>query len=194
VIFRHSGSVSEFSPIPKEITPHIDQNGFDLATSKVDLDRAFGLEFKSMKPQAAFGVPVHTFGYPLMRKELDRKGETHFIIEPRFLRGYTTRTFIYDQPGYRGTPVHELSFPAYEGLSGAPLIGWPGKQVIGLIIGQVDTSNVVDRYEEQEGSERVKTIVKRVVSFGLSQTVGILGSMITPDTNGVSLQEYLQRK
>jgi hypothetical protein len=73
-----------------------DRNGRDLATARIDASPMVGLPLA--REGAAIGVDVLTFGYPLTRVSRRPDGIRTFTLEPRYLEGYITRAFNFEQP------------------------------------------------------------------------------------------------
>ncbi|MGH9614284.1 MAG: S1 family peptidase, partial [Bryobacteraceae bacterium] len=93
-----------------------DQNGSDLATATIQHRPPRKLYFN--ENTEVFGADVWTFGYPTSGHQAESGDK---IIIPRLLKGYVTRTFQHNHPGFGATRAIEADMPAPAGLSGAPL-------------------------------------------------------------------------
>jgi len=121
-----------------------DANGTDLATAKIDEDLTtdVSLRLRLSDLAAPAARNVWTFGYPLPSPVRRDDGKQRVEIDTRVLRGYLTRSFRYEHPIYGATPSYEIDMPAPAGLSGAPLMLDPDREVIGVMYGENDVETI----------------------------------------------------
>jgi len=156
-----------------------DANGTDLATASIALEPTLGLVLTG--DAVPYGTDVWTFGYPLTRgpyplSEEDPTLGKQIKLERRYLKGYVTRAFEYDDPGFGHTPSYELDMPAPSGLSGAPIMERPSKSVVGVLFKE---------YYRGDASERSRT------TFALAHYTETLANLRGSVTQGLTLSEYL---
>jgi hypothetical protein len=140
--------------------------------------RHFATDLSENHPRdALMGVDVWTLGYP--RSGIRRLPEGRIIgrTVPRMFKGNILRTFV--DAEISKSNLFELSFPAYEGLSGAPLFNWDD-HVIGMIAG-----NWLEENQAQDG-QRFSSAFGIAISYKSMLTLrfGLLGNQ--------TIEEYLK--
>jgi hypothetical protein len=109
-----------------------------------------------------WGAEVSVVGYP-EDLYLDDQGEPR--PRARLLKGHIQRIeSSADEADRRGDL--ELSFACPGGLSGAPVVLQGGQIVVGVVIGNRDSSTTENSTETLRGAETVTREVARYVSFG----------------------------
>jgi hypothetical protein len=166
-----------------------DNNGSDLALASIDLvpKAGFKLSAKAFFP----GADVFTYGFPLTEKIRLEGGKTAIKFSPRFTAGYITRTFLYASPGNRPNHTYELSFPALQGLSGAPLLAF-GPSIIGVVYGNIDAYTIVEESSQDPKSGEIRPETRRIISFGLAFHTDVTRSVRTSLTAGRQLCDCLE--
>jgi hypothetical protein len=167
-----------------------DPTGLDLATARVGRDPV-GLRLAE-EGVRTMGEDVSTYGYPLT-EDLPHPEEGRAItLNGRYLKGYSTCTYLNDVPGYRPTPTEELNMPAPRGLSGAPLIRMDSLEVIGVVYGTKDTGTVEEfsRVDEATGERRPE--LQRITTFAVAHMFDSLYNLSGRATEGMPLGEYLR--
>ena len=162
-------------------------SGADLAIGIVDAVPKLRL-ILAPGPFELMGHDVWSFGYPYTDQKPSNSGGYDFTLNGRILRGYVTRTFLYDHPSGQQVESYELDMPTPSGMSGAPLVLRGGLQVTGILFGLHDVE-MVDA--ESMGGHRIQTT--RVVSFGLAHTAKTLRAVTTSATKGMPLAEFLRQ-
>jgi hypothetical protein len=111
----------------------------------------------------ALGEDYATFGFPYEDLTSGRN------LTPRFFKGYFQRLFRY-QHGPWTYDAAELSAPAPQGLSGAPVFRPTAPQMLtSLVTENVQSYTIVDQVEETSdaGGRSVQT-ARRVVEYGIA--------------------------
>jgi hypothetical protein len=162
-----------------------DAAGTDLAIGVVDAEPTVPLVLTSA-PYVLMGHDVWSFGYPFTDQRRSETGGYDFTLNGRILRGYATRTFVYDHPCGHQVESYELDMPAPSGMSGAPLVLRGGLEVAGVLFGTHDVEIVDD---ESYSGQRYQTT--RVVSFGLAHTARTLRGATARATKGIPLADFL---
>jgi hypothetical protein len=162
-----------------------DTAGADLAIGVVDAEPSLRLVV-ARTSYVLMGHDVWSFGYPYTDQRQSDTGGYDFTLNGRILRGYATRTFVYDHPGGQQVESYELDMPVPGGMSGAPLVLRGGLEVAGVVFGTHDVE-VVDA--EPGRTPRYQTT--RVVSFGLAHTARAFRGASARATKGIPLAEFL---
>lgn len=168
-----------------------DVAGRDLATARVEgAMPCAGLQLATAG--AAFGADAWTFGYPLVeRRQSPESGGPQFWVRGRYLEGYVTRHFTFEQPGFGLTPSYELDMKAPAGLSGAPLVRRPGREVLGVVYSETDVASIeAFASVDPETGERSPE-VQRIVSFAVAHDTENLLALRGEATGGLELAEYV---
>lgn len=167
-----------------------DLNGTDLASANVHLGASIGLTLA--KDDVTLGGVVWTYGYPLTDVRSIPGGDLHFQLNPRFMRGYVMRPFYYQHTEYGMVNSYELSIPAPEGISGAPLLKEGSLETVGIIYGNNDVATVeeFEHFDSKTGNREPE--VRRIVSFGLAHHLDTLKALRGVATHNVALGEYLR--
>lgn len=151
-----------YEPVPmRDIRPH--GASIDIAIASVDREPSSGLRL-SAELGPYHGVDVCTFGYPLTGRT---GADAPFMLNARYLEGYTTRMFMHkdDKERYAPAKTIEIDMPAPAGLSGAPLIRRRSRDVVGIVTGAHDVSSIAELSTvDPETGERTAEI-RRTVSF-----------------------------
>lgn len=114
-----------------------DLHGTDLALARVGFNVAPRLRLAD-RP-LAWGEDVVTSGYPLPINTVDPNTRLPLLqLHARLLRGYVTRLFSDDRPGWAAVRAVELDLPAPPGLSGAPLFRPDPFEVAGVVYREHD--------------------------------------------------------
>jgi len=171
-----------------------DHNGADLATANVDLRPTMRLTLA--KDAGYLGTEVWTYGYPFTEKTCQQGNTSDFTLHPIFLQGYVMRSFYYRHPEkqYGSVPSYELDMPGPEGLSGAPVMRSPSLEVIGVLYGTHDVVTIDEFSSIDPDSGKQQPEVRRIVSFTLAHHTDTLKFLRGAATDGLSLDEYLDRK
>lgn len=168
-----------------------DRNGHDLATANLEHEPTCELALAS--ENALCGTDVYTFGYPHHEKERLQSGGLRFKFRGRYLRGYVTRIFNYEDKTFGQMPSYELDMPAPSGLSGAPIVKVGSRQVLGVVYGNNDVDSIEELASiDSETGERQPEIVRRV-SFGLAHNTDTLRNLRGAATQDVPLAEYISQ-
>jgi hypothetical protein len=171
-----------------------DANGSDLATARIHgIPAVRPVSLTLAEAAVPTGQDVWTYGYPLTAVFREPDGELRFTLHPRFLQGYVTRSFRNPHPRYGAVESYEVDMPAPEGLSGAPLVHLPSREVVGVIYGNVDAA-VIDQFAavDEETGERQPEI-QRIVSFAVAHYTPTLLRLTGPATGGQPLHEYVRQ-
>lgn len=166
-----------------------DASGADLATAKVPFEQEAALTLADVAP--ASGTDVWTYGYPLTTPRRE-EGKRRFQLNARWLEGYIMRAFRFESPTYGVMPVFELDMVAHEGLSGAPVVRRPGREVLGVVVGSYDVGAIeaLASVDPKTGERRPE--VERVVSFALAHYTSTLCELRTQGTSGERLADFLR--
>ncbi len=156
-------NVNKFFEV-KEIRCH---NKMDFAIGRIDVNnnRFFQPINVNLTP-LIMGMNVQTFGYVTYGK----KG-VDLSLKYRYFRGYISFMGDKPDPKLKIRTLCELSFPALSGYSGAPLILDNSKRLVGMIIGNMQSSIEEFSFTEIEESGReYSEKVYRTVEFALAHT------------------------
>ena len=156
--------------------------GKDLATAKVAFWPSLG--FKLAERPLEIGEDVWTFGYPLTDVQERPGGGKFFMSHPRLLKGHVMRRFMYPHYDLGAVPSYELSFPAPEGLSGAPLFRAETNEVRGVVYGNNDVTTIVEWSSVDKETGKRTAEVQRTVSYGLAHTLESLAGLRGDATRG----------
>lgn len=167
-----------------------DVNGTDLATANVHFDASIGLALA--KEDVRLGGIVWTYGYPFTDVRSLPEGDLHFQLNPRFMRGDVMRGFYYEPKGYGRVNSYELSIPAPQGLSGAPLLKEGTLEVLGTVYGNNDVATIEQFGRIDPATGKREPEIQRIVSFGLSHHLDTLKALRGAATHNVALGEYLR--
>jgi hypothetical protein len=87
----------------------IDSRGIDLAIAQVaNVHTNLEVHIKA-DVEISMGQGVWTYGFPYTDpREREKPDRPRWTLNPRYLEGYVTRTFEYDQPGFGSTQSYEL--------------------------------------------------------------------------------------
>jgi hypothetical protein len=167
-----------------------DTNGTDLATARADLKPT--LRFTLADSSAHQGHEVWTYGYPLTGVRQHPELEKQFELQARYLEGYVTRLFNYEDSEYGQAPSYELDMPAPGGLSGAPRLKKPSHEVVGVIYGDHDVGTIdqLARIDPATGERTPE--VQRVVTFALAHFTETIKNLQGVATDSLPLAEYLK--
>lgn len=165
-----------------------DGNGSDLATA--NLLEVKNAEFTLADKNVRAGDPVRTFGYPLTDMIGDSKNPS-FALAQRVLRGYVTRSFHYEHPGFGRTPSYELDMRAPQGISGGPLFNEVTGQVVGVVYGTL-AAEVTEEYARILDSGEKQPEVRRIFSFALAHMTDTLRNATGSATRGLKVAEYIK--
>jgi hypothetical protein len=164
-----------------------DEEGRDLASARVRLtpQQSWSLATTALSP----GADVLTFGYPLTQEPNERRPT--FSLESRYLEGYVTRTFYFDDPKFGRTPSYELDMRAPAGLSGAPLIRKGSREIVGVVFGRhgVETIETFGSRDPETGKREPDVV--QVEHFALGHYTSTLLEHSSSATAGRTLQELL---
>ena len=160
----------------ENITSH--PRGFDLVTASVPLLPKLGFELAS--DVAATGGDVFSYGYPYTSTQRGSDGTVTFLLNPRYLQGYVTRRFMYEQCEYGPTPAYELDMPAPGGMSGAPLVIARTRRVVGVIFGTYDVAQIEELASVDATTGDRTPEIHRIVSFALAHHTSTLNAAIDP--------------
>jgi hypothetical protein len=166
-------------------------DGLDLAIAEVRFEpERLTLGTRS---DIGYGTEVSTFGYPLTRDLPNPETGRSITFKPRYLRGYISRGFSNDVPGYGPTETYEIDMPAPAGISGAPVIKRGTSEVIGVVYGTEDTGIAEEGTGiEGETGERVPR-VRRWTTFTLAHELSSLQSLRgTYFTEYMTLSDYVR--
>ncbi len=167
-----------------------DENGTDLATARVPLQRHLSLVLdNSPLPK---GSDVSTYGYPLTDHQLIQNGHIDFLLNPRYLQGYITRVFCFSHSEFGEVLSYEFDMPPPAGLSGAPLIKLRTHQVVGVVYGSNDVGSIDHFASVNPETGYVEPEVQRIVSFGLAHHTEVIWSLRGVATEHQPLIEYLE--
>jgi len=163
-----------------------DQNGADLATATIQYAPPRKLSF-NQSPEV-FGSEVWTFGYPLSgHREAGAR-----VIVPRLLKGYVTRTFHHDRPGFGPTRAIELDMPAPAGLSGAPLFRANTATLLGVVYGETESYTITETEQiDPETGVRLPES-RKVITFGVAHRWETIMKAGGPATRGLSVEDYVR--
>jgi trypsin-like peptidase len=169
-----------------------DRNGTDLALARVP-DEYPSEELILGGVEVHEGMDVGTYGYalPEVVPGHDKNGKT-FVANPRTLRGYITRAFPHERPGWNPTPSYELDMPTPEGLSGAPLMATREPYVIGVIYGTYGAYMIEEMATVDEAGVR-RPEVRRMYTFGLALMLDALEAATAAATDGLTVRQYVSR-
>lgn len=167
-----------------------DENGTDLATARVNLQPHLPLVLDNSTVQT--GSDVLTYGYPLTDSQLIQNGQIDFILNPRYLQGYVTRSFWYQPPEFGKVKSYELDMLTPAGLSGAPLIRLRTHQVVGVIYGSNDVGSIDQFASVNPETGQREPEVQRIVSFGLAHHTETINNLIGAATKNQPLSHYLK--
>lgn len=167
-----------------------DLNGTDLASANVHLGASIGLALA--KDDVTLGGVVWTYGYPLTDVRSLPEGDLHFQLNPRFMRGYVMRSFYYQHMEYGRVNSYELSIPAPEGLSGAPLLKEGTLEVLGTVYGNNDVATIEQFGRMDPATGKREPEIQRIVSFGLAHHLDTLKALTGVATHNAALGEYLK--
>jgi hypothetical protein len=92
-----------------------DESGLDLATGLVEAKPTIALELVE-GPCLLIGHDVWSFGYPFTDQAPSPTGGYDFELNGRILRGYATRTFVYNLVGGGQVESYELDMPVPAGM------------------------------------------------------------------------------
>jgi hypothetical protein len=183
-----SPSLSQYrAALLSEITQH--PLGIDLAVARID-HRPTSLLRLSGSP-LNMGADVTSQGYPFSNFERKPDGSRTLMLNSRYLQGYVTRSFLDADRGFGPTEAYELDMPTPEGLSGAPLIKMGSLDVVGVIYGTSEVSQIKHFERIDDRGQREPEVV-RVVTFGLAHNTSSLHSLKGPATNNLPLIEFLR--
>jgi hypothetical protein len=146
--------------------------------------RHTSLAFSEVARSGWPGEPFMAFGFPIAGPYED-PGTGPF---PRVLTGTHQRFYIYDRPPYR-YHAGEMSIPAPEGLSGAPLF-WSHQRtgVSAMVTATVASYTVADSDETVEAPGQLhRTEARRVIAYGVSL---ILGDVVDWLRDAIPWQEH----
>jgi hypothetical protein len=165
--------------------------GFDLALARIARRPSLGLVIPPYQYPPA--VEVFAYGYPFTQSNWEPgDGFPTFDLQPRYLEGYVTRDFQYEQPGFGRTPTYELDMPAPEGLSGAPLIKRHSGELIGVVYGAADSYAIAETASlDQTGEPRPE--IQRLVRFALAHSTRTVRSLAGTATNGRPLADVVNK-
>lgn len=167
-----------------------DVSGRDLAAARVEgLVPQLGLTISATA--AASGTDVWTYGYPMTERRARPEGGIQFYLTGRWLEGYITRVFAFDQPEFGRSTSYELDMAAPSGLSGAPIVRRPGRDVFGVVYAETEAATIeaFTSVDPETGDRRPE--VQRVISFAVAHDTGSLTQLACGATGGVPLAEYL---
>ena len=172
-----------------------DENGADLALARMpDVYRPEPdlLSFPDWFGAADVmdGTEVGTYGSTLPERGPDGKG---FVTHSRTLRGYITRHFLYDRPGWGPTPSYELDMPAPAGVSGAPLLLSNPTIVIGVVYGSHGAYSIEEEASIDPVTKEARPEVRKIVTFGLALDFAVLQAARGPATDGEPLGDNVVR-
>lgn len=131
---------------------------------------------------------VATMGYP---HAIDRVGVTKFI-SIRSLKGYVVSSGeAFGRNFPEGTEVYELSFQCPKQISGAPLLlAGPPARVIGVIVGNSETSIQIGRETEDVGEGEQVYVRDQTTFFGMAIQSTELATRSSPLLDG-TLHDHL---
>lgn len=165
-----------------------DENGTDLASARINVASSMGWQLYSGR---GIRLKVSAFGYPYTTKRSIDGHDLAFELQARYLRGYVTRDFYYDQAGFGRTRSYEIDMPAPAGLSGAPLYTIQGNLLAGVVYGVSEVSMIEEfSYVDPDTGERTPEL-QRFTSFALAHHVDSLSNLKGPATKGHPLNEIL---
>lgn len=151
-------------------------SGADIALAQVEMTQSVELRLGDLG-EAAVGVDVITYGYPLTNVTQGDGGTLRFSLGARFLQGYITRGFEHETE-FGSMATFELDMPAPAGLSGSPLIRMGSRDVVGMIYGSLDVGTIDQVASvDPETGERIPEVV-RLLSFGLALHTSLLRDAI----------------
>lgn len=166
-----------------------DENGTDLATARVDLQQHLPLVLDNSDIQT--GSDVLTYGYPLTEHHRNQNNQIDFILSPRYLQGYVTRSFWFQHPEFGEVKSYELDMPTPAGLSGAPLIRLKTHQVVGVVYGTNDVAMIEQLVSVDPDTGQREPEVQRIVSFGLAHHIDNINNLCGIATENKPLSQYL---
>ena len=114
---------------------------------------------------------------------------------PRLLKGYVTRTFQHDVPGFGMTRAAELDMPAPAGLSGGPLFRGKTANVMGVIYGDTESYSITDCEQVDSKTGERTPESRKIVTFGVAHRVETVINARGPaarGTRGLTVGEYLK--
>ncbi len=164
-------------------------SGHDLALATIDLEPSAAFKFPTAAP--AVGTDVWTYGFPHTQVGTWKDGLLSFELQGRYLQGYITRSFVYDQPGFKKGPTYELDMPTPAGLSGAPLFKVGTLEVVGMVYGSYDVGQIVELAAVDPDTGEQRPELQRLQSFGLAHQGFTLHSVQGPASEGRRLGEIL---
>lgn len=175
-----------------EITPSPD--GHDLAIAKIDppAPPPFSLSLAPMAP--AIGEDVWTYGYPFTINLGTETEAPRFQLAGRYMQSYITRIIHLSHMGHENIPTIEIGMAAPQGLSGAPIVRFQSREVVGVVYGNASVATIeeVSSVDPQTGVRTPE--VQRVMSFGLCHDIESLWNFRSPLTGGQDLRAFLSRR
>jgi hypothetical protein len=167
-----------------------DENNTDLATANIPLLPGANLTLADSNYYE--GTDVYAFGFPLLNVERLPGGDTQLALDFRYLKGYVTRVFWFDQPEFGRTMAYELDMSTPEGLSGAPLMKMGSREVIGVVFGSNEVTRITAFARVDPDTGEREPEVHKVMYFGLAHFTEALKKLTTGATRGLPLSEYLK--
>jgi hypothetical protein len=179
-----------------------DVNGTDMATGRLfephpnpDMRLLVGPDTRAAKDPLrvpTMGTDVFTVGYPLTAETRDPiTGEKRWELHARLLRGYTTRVFDFDRPGFGPVRSWEIDMPAPEGLSGAPLIMGGTSYVIGVVYGVNEVARIAEYAVDDPATGERRPEVLRIERFALATYTDDFRKLAGTATGGQPLSELM---
>ncbi len=163
--------------------------GLDLAMANINLVPRYG--FTLSEDELSPGDEVATYEYHFADRVPAAGEDVRSQITARFLRGYVTRSFSYDCPGFTHTPSYELCMPVLHEMHGSPLIKPGTKEVAGVIFGSLQMPRA-----EQFSSGGLKVEAEQLtpvqpMTFSLAHETSSLWSLRGSATHGMPLKEVI---
>jgi len=135
---------------------------------------------------------VWTAGHPLTQL-LRREDELWIEVSPQYLRTYITRQFINHYGEFGDALSYELATAAHAGLSGAPLIREDSTEVVGVIYGNRDVSQIVEFAHRDQVTGKLTPEVVRIVSHDAAYHLSTVRSVTGAATAQMTVAEYAKR-
>ena len=167
-----------------------DGNGADLATANLTWPFQLGLWLATEEARTA--QDVWTAGHPLTQL-LQREGDLWIELNPQYIRTYITRQFVNHYGEFGDALSYELAAASHAGLSGAPLILEASTEVVGVIYGNHDVSQIVELAHRDEVTGEQTPYVERIVSHGAAYHLSTVKSVTGAATGQMSIAEYVER-
>ena len=166
--------------------------GMDIAMANVDLipRHGFTLSTEGLSP----GDEITTYEYHFADKVPAEGEDVRAQITARFLRGYVTRSFSYDCPGFTHTPSYELDMPVLHELYGSPVIRPGTKEVAGVTFASLKMPRVEQFPADGRKIEEGQAKPAQTVTFVLAHDISSLWSLRGAVTHGKPLKEIALKK